>query len=548
MHRTSLFLIMTTAAALFAACGKDTIDLNGTTVFKADGAVIRYASFGSGEKPRFHAVRALKGVDTEEPLEIVGVFPAGPEVLVAVTRKHGLYRISGLGKSFTRIDRGLPPEVVYPFKKKNVTKPVFSFAVSSDAKRVAIIVPSDLYLSRDGGSTFERLPLAGVKRYTEYLSVAIGPDRDGPILIGTSSNGVYVSRDGGATARRIRGGVPGEPTRTPNFLEEIRSLCFGGDGDTFYAGFGNGGGVYRGSVSRGMMEKIDMAPLFTYPDGDFYRVTSVNWTGGELFIGTNRNWRKVVRDGTARGIAPDGQTRDLFLNDESVIGARVGGRNLFFPGDYRPGRSFDPDRRALGKHAMYISYSFTQGENYAKLLKLLRYLTFNAVVMNLKDDYGSIRVPVSDPLIRQVPGSVNPYKNVLQTIKRLRSDGIYVIARQVCFKDEKVFQYLGNKYAVKNPGGLPFHKGPEKWVDGYSEFVWDYNIAVAKELQKAGVDEIQFDYIRFPDVRGEVDNRRFDFKKEHQTMREALASYLIKARAALTAPISIDLFGYNAIY
>jgi len=548
MHRTSLFLIMTTAAALFAACGKDTIDLNGTTVFKADGAVIRYASFGSGEKPRFHAVRGLKGVDTEEPLEIVGVFPAGPEVLVAVTRKHGLYRISGLGKSFTRIDRGLPPEVVYPFKKKNVTKPVFSFAVSSDAKRVAIIVPSDLYLSRDGGSTFERLPLAGVKRYTEYLSVAIGPDRDGPILIGTSSNGVYVSRDGGATARRIRGGVPGEPTRTPNFLEEIRSLCFGGDGDTFYAGFGNGGGVYRGSVSRGMMEKIDMAPLFTYPDGDFYRVTSVNWTGGELFIGTNRNWRKVVRDGTARGIAPDGQTRDLFLNDESVIGARVGGRNLFFPGDYRPGRSFDPDRRALGKHAMYISYSFTQGENYAKLLKLLRYLTFNAVVMNLKDDYGSIRVPVSDPLIRQVPGSVNPYKNVLQTIKRLRSDGIYVIARQVCFKDEKVFQYLGNKYAVKNPGGLPFHKGPEKWVDGYSEFVWDYNIAVAKELQKAGVDEIQFDYIRFPDVRGEVDNRRFDFKKEHQTMREALASYLIKARAALTVPISIDLFGYNAIY
>ena len=92
---------------------------------------------------------------------------------------------------------------------------------------------------------------------------------------------------------------------------------------------------------------------------------------------------------------------------------------------------------------MYISYSFTQGENYGKLLKLLRYLKLNAVVMNLKDDYGSIRVPVSDPFIKQVPGSVKPYMNVLKTIKRLQSDGIYVIARQVCFKDDKVYQYQG---------------------------------------------------------------------------------------------------------
>ncbi len=548
MHGKSAFLILTITGALFIACGRDTIDLNGNAVFAADGAVIRYAAFTGDDRPRFHTIRALKGVKTEEPMEIVGVFPVSGDDLVAVTRKHGLYKITYLGKSYERLDSGLPPEVVYPFRSKRVTKPVISISVSADTKRIALVVPCDVYLSRDGGRTFTRLPLAGVKRFTEFLSVAIHPEKEDLILVGTSSNGVYVSRDGGATARRLREGVPGEPTQSPNFLEEIRSLCLGGDSDTFYAGFGNGGGVYRGSIARGMIEKINAPSLFTYPDGDFYRVTALNWSAGSLLVSTNRNWRKIVKDGPAQGTALNARIRELFLEDDTVISARTGGRNLSFQREYRPGRAFKPDKRAGGKHAMYISYSFTQGENYDKLLNLMRYCKFNAVVMNLKDDYGSIRVPVSDPFIKQVPGSVNPYKNVLKTIRKLQSDGIYVIARQVCFKDDKVYQYLNNKYSVKNPGGFPFHKGPEKWVDGFSEFVWDYNIAVAKELEKAGVDEIQFDYIRFPDVRGETDNRRFDFQKKDQTMREALASYLKKARAALKVPITIDLFGYNAIY
>ena len=140
--------------------------------------------------------------------------------------------------------------MIYPFKSKGITKPVLGHSVSPDGKRIALVVPCDVYYSTDGGTMFARLPLAGVRRFTELISVALHPTDAGLMLIGTSSNGVYVSRDGGSTARKIKAGVPGEPVRTPNFLEEIRSLCFGGDGDTFYAGFGNGGGVYRGSISR----------------------------------------------------------------------------------------------------------------------------------------------------------------------------------------------------------------------------------------------------------------------------------------------------------
>lgn len=548
MHGTSkiAFLVI---SALFIACGKGEFITGGHALFLADGATVRYAVLGGEGTPRFHSIRSLRGLPGDESPEVIDVTAAGREECVVITRKHGVYRVAVSGGAYRRIDRGLPPEVIYPYDATGITKPVVSISSTSGAGRIALIVPTEAYYSDNGGRTFSRMPLAGVKRYTELTSIALHPKNDRLVVVGTSSNGIYVSQDGGTTARRIRAGMPGEPAGSPNFLEEVRALCFGGDEDTFYAGLGNGGGVYRGSIARGNVMPVRAPGLITYPDGDFYRVTSLNYLDGALLIGTNRGWRKIIETAeTKKPGAAARQIREAFRDGEGLCAADSGGMHFSFPPEYRPRREFEPDRRAMGKQAMYISYSFTQGGNYARLLKLLRYLRLNAVVINLKDDYGTIRVPVSDPLVKKVPGSVRPYVNVLETIKRLRADGIYVIARQVCFKDDKVYDFLGGKYAVKNPAGRPFRKGPEKWVDGFSEFVWDYNIAVARELEKAGADEVQFDYIRFPDVRGEADNRRFDFKKEHQTMREALVSFLKKARASLDVPISVDLFGYTAIY
>jgi hypothetical protein len=541
-----LYLPVFFAVALLSACGREPFNLNGHTIISADGPVIRYATFGDGERPRFHSIRAMKKMPDSESIEIIDAVPSGAKDLLVITRKHGLYEIASMGESCRRIDHGLPPEVIYPFKSSGITKPVLGHSVSPDGRRIALVVPCDVYYSTDGGRTFARMPLAGVRQFTELISVALHPIDANLMVIGTSSNGVYVSRDGGNTARKIRAGVPGEPVRTPNFLEEVRSLCFGDDGDAFYAGLGNGNGVYRGSLARGVLEKIGPAGLVTYPDGDLYRVTNLNFVRGSLLVGTNRGRRMVLDIDKRAGVDP--RVRELFMKEKDIVSARTCGRHLAFQRQYVPPREFEPDVRAKGKRGMYISYSFTQKENYGRLIRLLKYMKLNAVVMNLKDDYGSIRVPVSDPLVRQVPDAVNPYVNVVATIRRLKKDGIYVIARQVCFQDPKLYGFQDSKYAVRNTGGFPFHKGPEKWVDGFSEFVWDYNIAVAKALEKAGADEIQFDYIRFPDIRGEQETRKFEFRREHQIMREALVSFLKKARASLDVPISVDLFGYNAIY
>ena len=85
----------------------------------------------------------------------------------------------------------------------------------------------------------------------------------------------------------------------------------------------------------------------------------------------------------------------------------------------------------------------------------------------------------------------------------------------------------------------------EHWVDPYSEAVWDHNIAIAKEVQGLGVDEIQFDYIRFP-TDGDLSTISYRHQKAGMVRFDALESFLAKARQALHVPISTDLYGFNS--
>ena len=162
------------------------------------------------------------------------------------------------------------------------------------------------------------------------------------------------------------------------------------------------------------------------------------------------------------------------------------------------------------------------GQNNA--LKVIKDNKLNAVVIDMKDDYGLLRYDTKDPLVLE-KGYISQYAVDLdQFVKKFKDENIYLIARIVVFKDKNLSQYGGGKYAVWNrvTGGpwvgtrgtedVVDEEGnvtgtqtvyyDENWVDPYSEEVWEYNIAIAKELISRGFDEIQFDYIRFCTERG----------------------------------------------
>jgi hypothetical protein len=94
----------------------------------------------------------------------------------------------------------------------------------------------------------------------------------------------------------------------------------------------------------------------------------------------------------------------------------------------------------------------------------------------------------------------------------------------------------------KNDGGLG-------WLNPYSRAAWKYNVDVAVAAAKAGFDEIQFDYVRFPSD-GDVTSIRYP--ANHTTaMRTQIAKFLRYAAGRLHplgVRVSADVFGLSATH
>lgn len=237
---------------------------------------------------------------------------------------------------------------------------------------------------------------------------------------------------------------------------------------------------------------------------------------------------------------------------------------------------------ADGRHGIYLQTGFVvRPETRKEYNELLTSRNLETIVVDLKDDFGRLRYNSEDPLVKSIARSVNPL-DVEAFVKEMKEAGRYLIARIVVFKDQRLFEYSGGAYAVwdskeaapwrgyeivQKEDPLPISEGAppslaapatqlvssrnyygEYWVDPYCEKVWEYNIAIAKEIIALGFDEIQFDYIRFPTDGINLSDAQYRWKDSGMDMESALMSFLSYARANITAPISIDIYGANGWY
>lgn len=198
--------------------------------------------------------------------------------------------------------------------------------------------------------------------------------------------------------------------------------------------------------------------------------------------------------------------------------------------------------QAKGAHvSVYIAGSDT---SMSKMIGLVRRTELNALEVDLKDEAGQIGFDLDNPLAKQVGATTNYISSLEGLVDQMRYDDVYAICRVVCFKDPKLGKGRPD-LAVQDKAGGVWGKGV--WLDPYSKEVWDYDISVAVAAAKAGFNEIQFDYVRFPS-----DGNTSTCVYPHQDSRnqtEVIDGYLAYAREKL-APynvfISADLFGLTA--
>ena len=198
-------------------------------------------------------------------------------------------------------------------------------------------------------------------------------------------------------------------------------------------------------------------------------------------------------------------------------------------------------------HALYLSeYGISSSIIRKSAYDIIHRGGANALVVNIKSDHGQLVYPSTIPLAKEIGArDITLIHSLPDLVNSAHAQGIYIIARIVTFKDNPLATskpelaiHLANGSLFKDREGL-------SWTDPFKPEVRAYNIAIAVEAAKAGFDEVQFDYVRFPDsttkliVSGPTD-------EAHRI--EAISSFLGQAHAALV-PYNVfqsaDIFGYT---
>jgi len=197
---------------------------------------------------------------------------------------------------------------------------------------------------------------------------------------------------------------------------------------------------------------------------------------------------------------------------------------------------------------IYVNTTYLGKKNYPtldELIELIDRTELNAVVVDIKDDVGSILFDAKHPTVDAM-GAENIYiKDLPAFVARLKEHGIYCIARIVCFKDQ-VATKKSPEIAVRNhDGSIYVDKEGERWLNPYSEKAWEYIVEVAKEAAEAGFDEINFDYLR-TSASGTFTKADFGGLNEGKTKTDAITGF-VKYACEQLKPMGVfvsgDVFG-----
>ncbi|HWH06498.1 MAG TPA: putative glycoside hydrolase [Gaiellaceae bacterium] len=171
----------------------------------------------------------------------------------------------------------------------------------------------------------------------------------------------------------------------------------------------------------------------------------------------------------------------------------------------------------------------------------------NTIQLDVKDENGEVAfIPSAVPLASEV-GAARPYYRPRAVARLLADRGIYLIGRVVVFEDPRLSEGAP-ELALQNPDGSVWrnHQGLG-WTNPYDRRVWDYNVSIAEVAARAGFDEIQFDYVRFP-TDGDVDSIVFPGKTETPPawVIAEFVHYAAKRLKPLGVRVSADVFGLSA--
>jgi len=202
--------------------------------------------------------------------------------------------------------------------------------------------------------------------------------------------------------------------------------------------------------------------------------------------------------------------------------------------------------------ALYVNAWAFGSPKLWQLVRLADETEINAFVIDVKDDTGCLLYPSAVPTAEQIGANkCVRAKDIKPRLDTLAAHGIYPIARIVVAKDPLLAERK-TAWSVKdrNTGGLWRDRINIAWVDAYNDSVWIYSAQLAAEAARLGFQEVQFDYVRFPDEpRERMATAIFPAHRGGQTQREAVREHVALLKDRLKpygVPVTFDIFGLTA--
>ena len=211
--------------------------------------------------------------------------------------------------------------------------------------------------------------------------------------------------------------------------------------------------------------------------------------------------------------------------------------------DYYPYERVEFEDNKLLKNAKSMYLNAGTIGSIDSYLKIAKENGVNAIVVDIKDGalaYSSDVAKEISPTAYNT--AINDNDTYKAAIDKIKDAGIYAIGRIVVFNDV----HYGKDHTEDC---ISSTASSRLWPSAYSRGAWYYNVELAKEaVEKMGFNEIQFDYVRFPEdaynmsIKGNT-----DFKNKYDEEKaEAVQNFLFYATDQIHktgAYLSVDVFG-----
>jgi hypothetical protein len=198
--------------------------------------------------------------------------------------------------------------------------------------------------------------------------------------------------------------------------------------------------------------------------------------------------------------------------------------------------------------AIYLNAWAFGGRRFYDLVRLADRTEINAFVVDVKDDTGYLTYRSEVPTAKEIGANAQlRARDVRERLRVMREHGIHPIARIVVAKDPLLAAQKPAWSVQSVNGGLWRDRLDFAWVDAFNDSVWVYAAQLGAEAVTLGFDEVQYDYVRFPDEpESRLATAVFAARRPGETKRQGVArslKLLGERTRRLGVPFTIDVFG-----